>query len=382
VKGNRRAPRRVPLVCLFLVLVALLARADDGTGEQPVTAPDSEAEESAGSAESASPGLSSGELASLASRYSPEYTRPVLNPDGSPLAVYHDLNGDGLRDVAVLAVLAEQGVSTDLITLRETSRLFRLDGPRPLFVVESYFAGSEAVQTVELGRRAALGGMELLHLSSVADFPVAVAVQTRGTSGGETNLLVFSEGGAIRRLELHETARERFQMVDLDEDGRLDIVVTRSLPEAGRGYETFVEYWTLDDGSYAIEASFGIVRELQNFLDRAAGHMVASRWEELQALIAHGQTEDELLSRAFRGVPKDEETEPTVFDYRDSGAAIKSVTLPIIRENPFPYPYLGTHISLVFRAECCDANPRFFSAVVALLHDPFSGTRFAFLTDN
>ncbi|MCK4514335.1 MAG: hypothetical protein KAU31_03705, partial [Spirochaetaceae bacterium] len=305
----------------------------------------------------------------------------VVYADGTPVAVYHELNGDGLTDVAILTVLDEPGVPTELANLRETSRIFRTDDPNPLFVLETYFAGHEAVQTVELGRKPALGGMELLQLSEGSPFPVAIAVRMRSSAGTENNLIIYSPGGMIRQLQLQETARERYQLTDLDQNGTMDIVVTRRLPEAGRGYETFLELLTLDGNSYISRASFGLVRELQEFLNVAANHISAARWEALEELVrADGADDGSLLSRAFQGVAEDEEGEESVFDYPEIEAVVTAVVLPVFLENPFPYPYFGTHFKVVFRVECSDGYPRFFSAIVELSEYPFDEPRFAFLT--
>ncbi|MBU8913884.1 MAG: hypothetical protein KOO61_07665 [Spirochaetales bacterium] len=321
------------------------------------------------------------ELVEAALRYSPEYTHPVVSADGTPVAVYHELNGDGLVDVAILTVLAEPGVPTELAELRETSRLFRTGDPNPLFVLETYFAGDEAVQTVELGRKPVLGGMELLQLTDSAPFPVAITVRMRVAAGGETNLLIYSPGGMIQRLQLQETERERYQLADLDQNGTLDIVVTRRLPEAGRGYETFLEFFTLDGNNYRSQASFGLVRELQGFLSAATGHILAGRWDALTQLVRADEIDSgNILSRAFPGVADDDEMEVSVFDYSEKGESASAVVFPGIMENPYPYPYLGTHFILVFRVECCDTYPRFYSAIVELSANPLGEPRFAFLT--
>jgi hypothetical protein len=380
VKINRRVLLQCLLLCILLAVAGVGAGADDTESAADSTPADPAAPDT--SFELDFP-RNPADLVQAALRYSPEYTRPVINADGSPVAVYHDLNGDGHMDVAILAVVAETGVPTQLSALRETARLFRNGGPQPLFILETYFAGGEAVQTVELGRRPALGGIELLPLSDSAPFPVAVALTTRGATGSETNLLVYSPGGIIRRVELRETERERFQFADLDEDGALDIVVTRRLPEAGRGYETFVELWTLVGNSYAAVESFGLVRELQLFLDMAADHVVAGRWGAVESLVRPGQDTGNrvaLLSRTFTGVADDEETAVSEFDYPEAEGAVTAVVFPGIRENPIPYPYLGSHFTLVFRVECCDASPRFYSAIIEMAANPFTEPRFAFLT--
>jgi len=223
VKSNRRPLLPGFLLTIFLVLAAAPAVADDPKEAEVTIAQIRD------------------ELVEAALRYSPEHTRPVLNADGTPVAIFHELNGDELTDIAILTVLAEPGVPTGLANLRETSRLFRTASPNPFFVLETFFAGRETVQTVELGRKPALGGIELLQLSEASPFPVAISVEMRGAAGSENNLLIYSPGGMIRRLQLQETPRERYQLADLDQNGTVDIVVTRRLPEAGRGYETFLE---------------------------------------------------------------------------------------------------------------------------------------------
>jgi len=320
------------------------------------------------------------ELVEAALHYSPEHTRPVLNADGTPVAIFHDLNGDEFTDIAILTVLAEPGVPTGLANLRETSRLFRTPTPSPFFVLETFFAGREAVQTVELGRKPALGGIELLHLSEGSPFPVAISVEMRGAAGSENNLLIYSPSGMIQRLQLQETPRERYQLADLDQNGTVDIVVTRRLPEAGRGYETFLELLILDDNSYVSAASFGLVRELQEFLRTAADHIAGGGWDALEQMVRADGGDGDILSRAFQVVPDEEEMEESVFDYAETGVSVTAVVFPVILENPFPYPYLGTQFTVAFRVECCDGYPHVFSAIVELSDYPFDEYPFAFLT--
>lgn len=347
------------MIFSLLVILATVAIADDTPPESWTTA----------------------DLVEAALRYSPEYTLPVINPNGTPVAVYYDLNGDSITDIAILTVLNEPGVPTELQTLRETARLFRSEDPDPLFILETYFAGGEAVQTAELGRRPALGSVELLPLSDHESFPVGVTVYTRGANGGETNLLIYSPGGMIRRLELRETERERFQFSDLNHDGVLDIVVTRRLPEAGRGYETFVELWTISGNTYLLSGSFGLVRELRRFLDIAERHMLSGEWDALGVLVdPDGADAATILSRAFPGIAEDEETEETTFDYAVTGAPVSAAVFPAMMENPMPYPFLGTSIPLVFRVECCELVPRYYSAIIGLSENPFDEPRFRFLT--
>lgn len=320
------------------------------------------------------------ELVQASRRYSPEFTRTLEYDDGSPAAVFRDLNGDGLLDIAVVAVLDEPDVSARVETLRQPSRVFRLNETEPLFVVETYFAGDEAVQTVELGRQPALGALELLPLSPNA-FPVGILVELRSLAGIETNLLIYSEGGKLRRERLYTTDRERHQIVDLDVDGSLDIVQSRRLPEAGRGYETFIELLTLHDGDYTVSRSFPVVRSLTTFLEQAASLMRESRWPELGAMVDASGAAPEVLADAFPGVAEEEELAGVEFDFPRDSDTITNVVFPTVMENPFPFPYLGQTMGLLFRVECCDELPRLFSATIRMSANPFEPPGFQFLTE-
>lgn len=314
--------------------------------------------------------------------HSPEYTSAVLNADGSPVAVFRDLNGDQRTDLAVVAVLSEPGVPTSAELLRAPSRLFDTSNTKPLFVIETYFAGDESVQTVELGRKRALGEIELVSLTVHQDFPVGVLVQTRSLEGTETNLLVYSRGGTVRRISLQDTERERHQIVDLDGDGVLDILQSRRLPEAGRGYETFIELLSLSGTDYEPAGSFAVVREVSGFLDAATGHMTNGRWADLAELVEVTDTSvEDRISAAFVGVPDGESTAPR-FDYVSTGDSVTAVVFPAIMESPFPFPHVGRHVVLEFRVECCGDFPRFYAATIRMSANPFSGPPFLFLTDD
>ena len=337
------------------------------------------------SAVAAADGRDNRELLRDALAWSPEYTQPLVMEDGAPVAFFRDLNGDGETDVILLTVLHEEGVPRSLPGLRATSRLFRPADPIPLFVVETYFAGDEGIHTVDLGRWPALGTIEFLELTGSGGLPVALAVETRRAAGDQNTLLIYSGHGRIRTLQLQETQRERYHLADITGDGVLDVVVATRAPEAGRGYETFLELLELGDGAYHSSASFPVVRDLRSFLDQAASHMIAGRWDELASLVADGGGAGGLsragvLAAAFRGVPGEEESEAAAFDHAETGRGLAAVMLPVILESPFPFPYADTRFSLLFRVETEDGAAWLYSATVGMAANPFAAPRFAFLT--
>ncbi len=325
------------------------------------------------------------ELLEKALTVSPEYTRSVAARSGQPLTLFHDLNGDDDLDVALLTVAFDPRVEPTLEALSNTTRLYAEELIEPVFILETYFAGQEAITTVEIGRRAVLTDYGLIRLTTEA-FPVAVTLSFRSRSGTETDLVIFHDRGRISRFTYEETRNRRGSLVDLNDDGSLDIVTSLRVPEAGRGYETFIELWEIGPSGFSRTASLPLVRTVNEFLLEATAEMEAEAWALVGERVRQGSDSGSLES-VFLATGHDDERdgeeefeEPGVFDYPATGLDVVEVTFPRLADNPFPSPYIGRHFRLVFRVECCDRDPRFFEAAVALAGNPFVGRPIAFLT--
>ncbi|MHC1629403.1 MAG: hypothetical protein ACXQTG_00380 [Methanoculleaceae archaeon] len=311
---------------------------------------------------------------------SPDYTMPVLENDGRPVRVFFDFNGDDLTDVAILTVTREPGISNSMVVLSDQRRLYSPSAKTPLFILETYFQNDAAVQTVELGRFPVMTSMDLLLVSRTALYPVAIQVQTRDRNGTATELLLYDGTGMVSRFQTANTATQRSLIRDVDENGTVDIIVMNRFPEAGRGYETFVELYEIQAAGIRRTESFPLVRELNAFLSTAAEAMVNGDWEIIAEGV-HG-TDGELIAGTFVEL---EEGDPmtlaaSVFDFHESGEEIDSVLFPDFLGNPFPDPVVGMHTRLVFRTACCEGTQRYFAATVRLEANPFTNPRFSFLT--
>ena len=316
------------------------------------------------------------EVLEQAFRFSPEYTAPVLSSAQYPEAIFTDLNGNGQLDVAMLTIVADPRVDATTANLSNPLRLYNRDVVEPVFILEAYFSGQEAIVTVELGRRPLWNTMGFRRLTA-EPFPVAIEIGFRSLSGSRTDLVVFHEGGKVSRFSFEESRNKRGFIVDVDDDGSYDVVTTHRVPEAGRGFETFLELYKLQPEGYRRVASLPIVRTVNDFLAASARDMRAGDWNTLRTRL-QGEPE---LGRAFRGIA-DEEIAEGRFDHPVSGVPIERVTFPRLTDNPFPAPYFGRSFRLVFRVECCDDEMRFFEAVVQLSPNPFAGAPVAFLTEH
>ncbi|TFH03642.1 MAG: hypothetical protein E4H09_04880 [Spirochaetales bacterium] len=326
-------------------------------------------------------------LVSRALAVSPEYTMPVLKDDGSPVSVFFDFNGDTLTDVAILTVTREQDVSDRMAVLSERVRIYAPPATIPLFVLEPYFQNDAAIQTVELGRFPVVSSMDLLSVSRTEPYPVAIRVETRSQEGSTAELLIHDGTGRVSRFRAANTRNRRSLIEDIDRDGTLDIIVMSQFPEAGRGYETFMERYEFQKAGVVGIGAFPLVRELATFLSAVEEAMRRGDWEFVLEQVDAGMIGEtqgtEILRQVFLELAEDDliVSTPPGFDLDQSGEAIDSVTFPDFLANPFPDPVLGASIRVVFRVDIPEQVYRYFAASVRLEQDPFTGRRFAFLTD-
>jgi hypothetical protein len=311
---------------------------------------------------------------------SPEYTVPVRTRSGEPVAVAADFNRDGRLDVAVLTVAADPRIETTEAALSANNRLFDTAAIRPLFLLETLFQPSNAIITTELGRQLVLDGLSVVRLSEQEH--VAALVSFRSSRGTSDHLITFSRDGRAHRLRLAESPSEFGELADLDGDGTLEAVSARRVPEAGRGYETFLELHRLTDRGYARESGFAIVRGITSFFASISAHVLNADWTALAESVSgepYGQ-ELERLAATFELVEVNGEA-PSQAARSTPPTQIQEFVTMQLTDNPFPEPFRGQTIRLTFRLECCEDQTRVYSAYLRMEENPFSGRRFAFLTE-
>jgi hypothetical protein len=311
---------------------------------------------------------------------SPENTTSVYDEAG-PVHLAIDLNGDGLGDIVLLTVLAEPGVPESAAELSDERRIHETGNRIPLFFLEIYLQHDDAVHLMEIGRYEVWVALEKLPVSEQANPRICVSVTCRSEDGVHRDLILMDETGRTTRLQAATTTSERSQLSDLDDDGDLDLVVLRRLPEASRGYETFVEWYDLGAPQVGRSGSFPLVRELNGFLDGLANAVRLRLWRAVVSYVADAPQTTDTLPYVFAEL-NDEETDPGPgFDLQTTDTPINAVVVTQFSENPFPEPILGQSTQARIRVES-DGRTRYFSVVVRLLDNPFGPRRFAFLTDS
>ncbi len=337
-------------------------------------------------------------------KLSPDYTTPVAGENGEPIALFADLNHDGTTDVAILTIAAAGDRVPSAAQLSDPGRLYRDNADDPLFIVEAHYAGHEAIITVELGRMPVFTGMSFrtldsreLHEDDAATdgrgpetetaLPVAIEVGFRHRSGSKVELIVFQDEGKVTRFSFERSRNENGFLADVDDDGTMEAVTAVRVPEAGRGFETFLELHELRDVGFVRAASIAVVRLTSDFLESTAGEMESEAWDHVLARIGFGDEvagageESSIWTRTFRPVPDEDRADAPPFDYPRSETDVIRVSFPRIADNPFPAPYLGRSIRLVFRVDRRDGDTRFYETTVGLSGDPFRGIALAFLTE-
>ncbi|HKJ85826.1 MAG TPA: hypothetical protein VKA06_07105, partial [Spirochaetia bacterium] len=149
MRNTRTTAQSLPILGLLLLLLASSGSADEQSDRS--------------------------ELLEKALSVSPEYTRTIAVHNGEPLTLFQDLNGDDALDVSTLTVTFDPRVEPTLEALSNSARLYAEDTVHPVFILETYFAGQEAITTVEIGRRTVLTDFGLVRLTTEA-FPVAVTL--------------------------------------------------------------------------------------------------------------------------------------------------------------------------------------------------------------
>lgn len=318
---------------------------------------------------------------------SPENTR-VVREEGEPMALFHDLQNDGLTDVAFVTVEGIEESGAVLAQLSSMSRLFDSSVTAPGFYIEVYAQeGGEVVplHTFYLGRRAVFSRFEKVSIAEQGTLPVAFSVLFYSSNGEEQNWATFAPTGQVSLFIIMDTPTVRNAIYDIDNDGVIDVIEYRTSFEEGRGYETFVTWYRWSGASYARHATTNIVRNLNGFLDGVAERIANRRW---RALVEYGLTPDqresvaadtppkEIVPRLLEPIRTDQGEQDPNHEFLEPEATISDVVLPDILENPFPS--IGEETSFVapIRIVCCGGITQYYSTQVVMQRNLFGERQF------
>lgn len=311
-----------------------------------------------------------------------------VNQRGKVLEVERRLSDSGSPDVfalfAAVPTLADAAVST----LSDFARLFNTDTKPVAFSLKVFHQRDGRLvirNTIALGNYYVFGSMKTVSIHQGTNLPFAVSVAFQTADGSDDQWVIFSAAGTSRFL-LQETLSRSATAEDIDGDGYLDIVTRERGVEEGTGYETFLTWYKWDGTRYVEHRTTNIVRNLRDFLGRAAELISEGRIgaflsaaltaETLSALRRAGLDDSEIFSRIFRPAPSTPESpNPQVANLGE----IASVVFPDIVENPFTQNGPGFFsFPLTARFITSDNTSHFFATRIVLSRNPFVPPEFTF----
>ena len=320
-----------------------------------------------------------GSVLDRALRNSPDDTVPIIDL-GRPVAVHGDFDNDGVTDVALLTARRTVNTPSAAQELRSLDRLHANSIEVPSFFLEITLSGSPAMRIVDIGSYRVFETLETLPIGGEVH-NVGIRIVCRDPDGVHREIITVDGTSGILRLSTNDTNTESSTLLDIDADGDLDAVIMKRLPEAGTGYETFVEWYDLDALEAGRVGSFALVRQLNSFLDGLAIALRQRNWQPIVDHISGGDGSLSTLSHVFVEHDENGANRAHTFDLHATEDAIADVVVTQFAENPFPHPSIGESSQARIRVEWTDGTIRYFTTTIQFLTNPFGGRLFAFLTE-
>lgn len=242
------------------------------------------------------------ELVGMARQNVPERFLFVCDRDSTPLALYQDLDYNGLEDIFFLLIESPESISAstpksteerdeNLIREDRISTEFIADMAR-LFSEESvpynyYLAlflrtgeGLLSMYRIPLGGWYVFEGIEGFPLGEESDMPFCVSIGFQTHEGQEKQWIIFSRYNKFSFFTLKDSISLSMETRDIDQDGVLDIVEWRKVFEEGTGYETFLTWYKWEEEKYIQYDSTNIVRNLNRFMQKSGYLLSSGKWQQ------------------------------------------------------------------------------------------------------
>lgn len=325
------------------------------------------------------------ELIQTAQKLSPDTTYPIRR-NSTVLAQVVDADGNGELDVGLLTVGAEQWDEPPRFEeLSKRPQASTQEEAPPEFFFELYLSRPDGLVLFEkhrIGRFPLIEGFHTRELSQHGGHPVALAASFQDRIGHKEHWLVVGPS-SISTFVLQQTPTVSSRVVDIDDDGVLDVLKAQSAFEQGRGNETFLTWYKWNAGDYASHATTNIVRNLNTFLRDLEDHLGAGRYEpflhrarplkqpESEADSSGATSADEQIGSLFE---PEEETTPLqpLLENREVSIA----AFPRLLENPFPSPGERTAFIAPVRIEVESGASYYYRTAVMMSQNPFEPPQF------
>lgn len=306
-------------LCLYLIVINILILSSACATSVRGTAYDetaSGAESSAAAAEEQAPGASImeeeeipppveekpvptrdiaiGELVREARQNVPDQYVFVCDQELTPLAVYHDLDRNGIEDIFFLLVEVPDGeAGTDMLPvqkgrvssayLSDMARLFSEKSEPYSFHLALFLRTPDeliSMYRIPLGTWYVFDRFDGFTLEEEAAMPFCIRIDFQTHEGQESQWVAFSRYNKFSFFTLKDSISITMETRDIDRNGVLDIIEWRKVFEEGTGYETFLTWYRWDGTQFSQYDSTNIVRNLNRFMQKSGYLLSSGKWDQ------------------------------------------------------------------------------------------------------
>lgn len=304
------------------------------------------------------------------------------------LEVSRRFSAAGSPEYFAVFATVERKSDAEVSALSDFSRLFSMNINPVQFSLVQFVDHEGRLQRLHgyaLGEHLVFESLKIVPIKQGADLPFAVSVVFQTQEGSNDQWVTFSKEGTSQ-ITLRQTLSRSPMVEDIDNDGYLDIIIRERGVEEGTGYETFLTWYKWDGRGFKQYKTTNIVRNLREFLRRAATLLSSAQISEfftaalpaaaLGKLRKKGASDRVIFSDVFHLVPPspDNPNDP-IADLR----SISRVIFPHIFENPFTeHDQRGYIFPLTVRMVTSDTISHFYNAKIYMNRNPFVKPQFTF----
>ena len=317
------------------------------------------------------------------SRLYPQSLQP-LSIGGRIAIILHDLDNDQHPECLSLGVPSQGIDSAQMAGLVDSSRLFQQDSePIPFFLL--VFANDQGnfqhLETLNLGEHTVFEYFRGKPLYANRSFPVVVTASFQTVEGREVELLVFDNAGGMPRYRhtLEETLSTQYRLVDIDENGMIDLFVKERAIEEGTGFETFLTWYRWNGRDFVEYRSTNVVRNLNTFLASATELLLTGELGQITSFLL-----DPVNIRALKRKGwSDQRILIHTLGLEEMGIekfpSLREVVFPPLLEDPFTNEEeKGSCFEITYRMIDLNGTSYIAKARLCMPADPFKDRQFAF----
>ncbi len=317
----------------------------------------------------------------------PSSFAPVTEGGNHIKIIYHDLDGNGYKDAFLLVIKKQEGISADIKSLSDVSGLADT-GRSPVDYFLSVYLQNKGTMIsmfrIPIGSRNVLNSFTSYFIKKNKSNPFGLNISFLTKNGTEVEWIFFSSYNRFSLFTTENTASVKYEVSDIDNDGIMDIIEWKHGLEEGTGYETYLTWYRWNGREFREKATTNVVRNLNNFLEAAAGQIIRKQWpaflnnlsDKNRKDIIHSQKNILSVFSKIFVTPKNTED----MEYPAECTNFRSVVFPKIFENPFKIQSRNLkEVTLMVRFECYNGSGFIRSVRVAMDKNPFGKSEYFFI---